>query len=114
MGKAKTIDAFFKKKDVDSNSKMTSLTSNPQTLALEQCPSMMPKIESQIVELLDISSLQRDLGLRPQICEYPINQQDEIRCIYLKVGLRRFIPSCSSRYPFSGTEKPPKISIILV
>jgi hypothetical protein len=35
-------------------------------------------IESQIVESLDISSLQCDIGLRPQICEYPVNQRDEI------------------------------------
>jgi hypothetical protein len=36
MGKPKTIDAFFKKKDADSNSKMNSSTFNPQTLAHEQ------------------------------------------------------------------------------
>jgi hypothetical protein len=44
---------------------MTSSTTNPQTLAHEQCPSKMPRIESQIVESLDISTLQHDLGLRP-------------------------------------------------
>jgi hypothetical protein len=106
MGKPKTIDVFFfKKKDADSKSKMTSSTSNPQTLAHEQCPSKMPRIESQIVESLDISTLQRDLGLRHQICEYPVNQRDEIRCAYLKVDLRRFIPSSSYGYSFLGTEK---------
>jgi hypothetical protein len=36
MGKAKTINASFKKKEADSNSKMNSSTSNPQTLAHEQ------------------------------------------------------------------------------
>jgi hypothetical protein len=106
MGKPKTIDAFFfKKKDADSKSKMTSSISNPQTLAHEQCPSKMPRIESQIVESLDISTFKSDLGLRPQICEYPVNQRDEIRCAYLKVGLHRFIPSSSSGYPFLGIEK---------
>jgi hypothetical protein len=65
----------------------------------------MPRIESQIVESLEISILQRDLRLRPQICEYLVNQRDEIRYAYLKVGLRRFIPSSCSGYPFSGTKK---------
>jgi hypothetical protein len=105
MGKPKTIDAFFKKNDVDSNSKMSSSTSNPQTLAPEQCPSKMPRIEYQEVESFDISTLQRDPGLRPQIWEYPVNQRDEIRYAYLKVGPHTFIPSSSSGYPFSGTEK---------
>jgi hypothetical protein len=35
MGKPKRIDAFFKKKDADLNSKMSSSTSNPQASALE-------------------------------------------------------------------------------
>jgi hypothetical protein len=59
VGKSKTIDAFFKKKDY-SNSKMSLLASNSQTLVLEQKqrPSKMPRIE-----LVDISTLQYDLGL---------------------------------------------------
>jgi hypothetical protein len=63
MGKSKTIDAFFNKDD-DSNSKMSSLASNSQTLALEkeQHPSKMPIIES-----VNISTLQRDPELRLQI-----------------------------------------------
>ena len=105
MGKPKTINTFFKKKDADSNSKMSSSTSNPQTLAPEQRPSKMPRIESQEVESFDISTLQRDPGLCPQIWEYSVHQQDEIICAYLKVGLHRFIPSNSSRYLFTGIEK---------
>jgi hypothetical protein len=105
MGKSKTIDAFFKKKNVDSSSKMSSLTSNPQTLALEQCPSKVPRIESQVIESFDISTLQHDPGLRSQIWEYPINQWDEIKCVYLKVSPHRFIPSSSYGYPFSRKEK---------
>jgi hypothetical protein len=64
MGKSKTI---VKKKNVDSNSKMSSSTSNPQTLASEQRPSKVSRIESQVVESFDISTLQHDPGLRPQI-----------------------------------------------
>jgi hypothetical protein len=67
MGKPKKIDVFFKKKDANSNSKMSFSTFNPQTLAYEQRPSKMPRIESQVVEPFDISTLQCDLGLRPQM-----------------------------------------------
>ena len=108
MSKSKTIDAFFlkkkkkkekKKKDVESNSKMSSSISNPQTLTLEQRPSKMPIIES-----VDISTIQHDPGLRPQIWEYPINQWDEIRHAYLKTGPYRFIPD-SFEYLFSRNKK---------
>jgi hypothetical protein len=105
MSTSKTIDAFFKKKDVDSNSKMSSSTSNHQTSAPEQVASKMPRIESQEVELVDISTLQHDPGLRPQMWEYPVNQHDEIRHVYLKDGPYRFIPLDSSGYPFSRKEK---------
>jgi hypothetical protein len=60
----------------------------------------MPRIES-----IDISILQRDLGLHPQIWEYPINQHDEISRAYLKAGPFRWVPSSSSKYSFSGNEK---------
>jgi hypothetical protein len=52
---------FFKKKD-DSNPKMSSSTSNPQTLGLKQPPSKMPRIEFQVVESIEISTLQHDPG----------------------------------------------------
>jgi len=104
MGKPKRIDAFLKKKGDDSNSKMSSSTSNPQASVPVQRPSKMLRIESQI-ESIDISTIQHDPGLRPQISEYPVNQQDEIRRAYLKDGPHRFIPSISSGYPFLGTGK---------
>jgi hypothetical protein len=100
MGKSKTIDTFFEEKYVDSNFIMFSSISNPQTLALKQRPSKMLRIE-----LVDISTIQHDLGSRPQIWKYPINQQDKIRHDYLKASPYRFIPSNSSEYPFSGNEK---------
>jgi hypothetical protein len=52
MSKSKTIDAFFKKKDAVSNSKMSSSTSNHQTSAPEQVASKMPRIEFQDVEYI--------------------------------------------------------------
>jgi hypothetical protein len=67
MGKPKTINALFKKYDADSNSKMFFPTSNPQTLALEYCPSKKPIIEYQVVESFDISTLQHNSRLHNQI-----------------------------------------------
>jgi hypothetical protein len=66
MGKSKRIDAYFKKKDVDSNYKMSSSTSNPQASAPEQRPSKMLRIKSQI-ESVDSSTIEHDPGLRRQI-----------------------------------------------
>jgi len=84
---------------------MYSLTSNHQTSAPEQVASKMPRIEFQEVELVDISTLRHDPGLRPQMWGYPVNQQDEIRHAYLKYGPYRFIPPNSSGYAFSGKGK---------
>jgi hypothetical protein len=41
---------------------MSFSTSNPQTLALEQCPSEMPIIEFQVIESFDVCILQHDPG----------------------------------------------------
>ncbi|XP_072066762.1 uncharacterized protein [Arachis hypogaea] len=43
----------------------------------------------------------RDPGKRPQIWNYPINQQDEIRRAYIKFGPYQFI---MDEYPLSGLE----------
>ena len=66
MSKRKTIDAFFKKKDVSNSEIRTpvAVETNVNTL--------MP--DEQICEEID-----RDLGTHKQICEFPINKQDEIR-----------------------------------
>lgn len=94
---------------------MSSSTSNHQISAPEQVASKMLRIEFQEVELVDISTLQHDPGLHLQMWEYPVNQHDEIRHVYLKNGPYRFIPSNSFGYPFSRKrKKSSKISIILV
>jgi hypothetical protein len=100
---------FFKKMD-DSNSKMSFSASNSQTLALEHEREQEQEQEQHhsempIIESVDISTLQRDPGLRPQIWEYYVNQQDEIRRAYLKAGPYRWVPSSSFEYPFSDNEK---------
>ncbi|XP_072060338.1 uncharacterized protein [Arachis hypogaea] len=47
----------------------------------------------------------RDPGKRPQIWNYPINQQDEIRRAYIKFGPYQFI---MDEYPLSGLESHPR------
>ena len=80
MSKRKTIDAFFKKKDV-SNSKIrtaVAIQTNVDISMPNEYPSKYLRIESKEID--------RDLGSRKQICEFPINKQDEIRRVYFKKG----------------------------
>ena len=46
---------------------------------------------------VDINSLERDLGKHPPMWSYPVNQQDEIRRAYIKVGPYQHV---MSEYPF--------------
>ena len=74
MSKRKTIDTFFKKKDV-SNSKIRTpmaVEANVDTSILDEHldPSKCSRIQSEKID--------RDLGSHKQICEFPINKQDEI------------------------------------
>ena len=77
MSKRKTIDAFFKKKDV-SNSKFRTpmvvetnmaVEINVDTSMLNEHHSKCSRIQSEEID--------RDLGSRKQICEFPINKQNE-------------------------------------
>ena len=68
MSKGKTIDAFFKKKDV-SNSEIRTLVAvetNVDTSMLDEHPSKCSRIQSKEID--------RDLGSCKQICEFPINK----------------------------------------
>ncbi|XP_059458397.1 uncharacterized protein LOC132187992 [Corylus avellana] len=49
---------------------------------------------------MNATFLQRDPGLRPQIWEFPVNLQDDIRHAYIRVKLCQ--PKLSE-YPYSGT-----------
>ncbi|KAL0011758.1 hypothetical protein SO802_006866 [Lithocarpus litseifolius] len=80
MSKRKTIDAFFKKKDV-SNSKIrtpVAVETNVDTSMPDEHPSKCSRIQSEEID--------HDPRSRKQICEFPINKQDEIRQVYLKEG----------------------------
>ena len=72
MSKRKTIDAFFKKKYV-SNSEIRTpviVETNVNTSMPDEHPSKCPKLQFEEINY--------DPGSRKQICEFPINKQDEI------------------------------------
>ena len=80
----KTIDAFFKKKDVSNSEFRTPMTIetnvaidlNVDTLMHDEHPSKCSKIQSEEID--------HDLGSRKQTCEFSINRQNEIQQAYLK------------------------------
>ncbi|KAK4579715.1 hypothetical protein RGQ29_029394 [Quercus rubra] len=80
MSKRKTIDAFFKKKDVSNSEIRTPVVveTNVNTSMPDKHPSKCPKLQFEEID--------RDPGTRKQICEFPINKQDEIRRAYLING----------------------------
>ena len=51
-------------------------------------PDVVPHLTLQVVEQRDFNtnSIERDPGLRMQIWEYLVNQQDEIRRAYINAG----------------------------
>ncbi|KAG8381364.1 hypothetical protein BUALT_Bualt06G0114600 [Buddleja alternifolia] len=59
-------------------------------------PLKVPKVEN---EEIDISSLERDPGLRRQISEYPTEQRDKVRRAYIMAG--PYQPRLG-KYPLSG------------
>ena len=55
-----------------------AVETNVDISMLDEHPSKCSKIQSEEID--------RDSGSRKQICEFPINKQDEIRRAYLKEG----------------------------
>ena len=83
MSKRKTIDTFFKKKDV-SNSKIrtaVAIQTNVDISMLDEHPSKCSRIQTEEID--------HNLRSRKQICEFSINKQDEIWQAYLKKGLHQ-------------------------
>ena len=82
MSKRKTIDTFFKKKDVSNSEIKTpvAVETNVGTSMPDEHPdpSKCSRIQSEEIDC--------DPGSCKQICEFPINKQDEIRRAYLKEG----------------------------
>ena len=77
MNKRKTIDAFLKKKDV-SNSKFRTLAVETNVAVEINVDTSMPDEHSSKCSRIQSEEINRDLGSRKQICEFPINKQDEI------------------------------------
>ncbi|XP_065847572.1 uncharacterized protein [Euphorbia lathyris] len=109
MGKPKTIDAFFKRKRIDESENITPSETIRDEHNLEsqetKSEQYLPKLQRLEFEEVDIANLERDPGLRPQIWEYPINQRDEIRRAYLRMGPYQIH---LEKYPLSGPEKHPR------
>ena len=81
----KTLFSFFKKKEAQEGNQPNNdipTASNVETsvLDLESPPT------SHIIEQIDFDGtlIERDLGLRIQMWEYPVNRRDEIRRAYIK------------------------------
>ena len=72
MSKRKTIDAFFKKKDVSNSEIRTpvAVETNIDISMPDEHPSKCSRIQFEEID--------RDSGSRKQICEFPIKKQDEI------------------------------------
>ena len=73
MSKRKTIDAFFKKKDVSNSEIRTpvAIETNVDTSMPDEHPSKCLRIQFEEIDHYS--------GSRKQIYEFPINKQDEIR-----------------------------------
>ena len=84
MSKRKTIDAFFKKKDV-SNSEFRTLMVVETNVAVEiNVDTSMPDEHSSKCSRIQSEEIDRDPRSRKQICEFPINKQDESDELMLK------------------------------
>ncbi|XP_059671069.1 uncharacterized protein LOC132316609 [Cornus florida] len=104
MGKPpKTIDMFFKRKNIDKSNDDVPSSSNLDASVLENPhPPKYPRVEHTQV---NFAILERDPGLRRQIWEYPIGQQDEIRRAYINAKPYQII---LSEYPRSVEYSPTK------
>ena len=72
----------LRKKDVSNSEIRTpvAVEINVDTSMLDEHPFKCSQIQFEEID--------RDLGSRKQICEFPINKQDEIRRAYLKIVVR--------------------------
>jgi hypothetical protein len=78
--RGKTMFSFFKPNEQTSTSKGHSPSNVDVSNHSEQ-----PPFKSQRVEI-DVNTLERDPGLRILVWKHLINQQDEIRRAYIKMG----------------------------
>ncbi|KAL6556405.1 hypothetical protein OROGR_005693 [Orobanche gracilis] len=100
-----TIHGFFKRKYVGSPSSQdaeetTNRNDNipPRSVLVTENPCKKPQMNSNDI---DLSVLERDPGLRHQVYDYPVNQQDTIRRAYMNLGP---LQPPLSVFPKSGPE----------
>ena len=86
MSKRKTIDAFFKKKDVSNSEFRTPMVVETNVVIDINVDTSMPNKHPSKCLRIESKGINRDLGSRKQIYEFPVNEQDEIRCAYLIAG----------------------------
>ena len=77
MSKRKTIDAFFKKKDVSKLEFRTPMVVETNVAVEINVDTSMPDEHSSKCSRIHSEEIDRDPGSRKQICEFPINKQDE-------------------------------------
>lgn len=109
MPKNKTIDLFFKRKEriddeIQPSASILNSESNVENV-LEQLMELPPKAIRIEEGKINIDTLVRNPGKCPQIWDYPINQQDEIRRVFMKFEPYQFI---MDEYPLSGQEDHPR------
>ncbi|KAH9747456.1 TTF-type domain-containing protein [Citrus sinensis] len=106
MGKSSKIDQYFKRKTLEESSNPPVSENSPishvNSPKFENQLSKSPRIETSKV---DTQLVERDPGLRRQIWDYDVNQQDEIRRAYIMSG--PYQPRLPE-YPKSGSEKHPR------
>ena len=80
MSKRKTIDAFFKKKNVSNSEIRTpvAVETNVNISMPDKHPSKCPKLQFEEID--------RDPRSCKQICEFTIDKQDEIQRAYIEKG----------------------------
>ena len=84
MSKRKTIDAFLKKKDVSNSKSRTPMVVETNVVVEINVNTSMPNEHTSKCSRIQSEEIDRDPESYKQICEFPINKQDEIRRAYLK------------------------------
>ena len=77
MSKWKTIDAFFKKKDVSNSEFRTPLAIETNVAVDLIVDTSMHDAYLSKCSRIQSEKIDHDPGSRKQICEFPINKQDE-------------------------------------
>ncbi|XP_042414073.1 uncharacterized protein LOC122002799 [Zingiber officinale] len=115
MKKSQTIDAFFKRKNDEIRASQSNITTNIDHLNFES--RLAKSLGVEINKRFDIQSLERDLGLRPHIWEYPIEKRDEVRRAYIKAGPYQYKADatfCLPCYLFHTQDRPSRLDAFTI